>query len=196
MSFYGLRAAGFAALSLFILASCASSQQKLRKEQREKAITNTRLYCEFLNGEQYPDIDVAVNLAMAQKCDAEGSMTLTNYKTPSEIPGIMFCCSVHPRFLPQAPAKMEMPVGKTRNDMKHEVKAEVKAEPKAEVKAAVAPAPAKSYPLPEVQDVSAPKTAEKVEVKTEVKADAKADAKTEVKTEVKSTKSADPDLDE
>lgn len=179
---FGLRAAALTALSLVFLAGCASNQQKARREQREKAIQNTRLYCEFLNGEQYPDIDVALNLAMAQKCDADKSMTITDYKSPSEIPGVMFCCSVHARFLPQ---RTEMPPGKM-TDMP---KAEPRHEPKpAPPKAIAAPAPT---PAPsEVKSATATETS--VSSKTETKAEVKSENKTEVKTE---TKSDDDELD-
>ena len=94
-----LRSALLAASVLLLMAGCASSQQKLRLQQREKAIQANKLYCEFINGEQFPDMDVALNLAMAQKCDSEKSMTMTSYKTPSDLTGIMFCCSVHPKAI-------------------------------------------------------------------------------------------------
>ncbi|MFN7729977.1 MAG: hypothetical protein ACK5P7_12535 [Bdellovibrio sp.] len=81
-----------AALFLF-LAGCASSAQKQRKEQRDKLVQSAKLYCEFLNGEQYPDIDVALNVQMAQRCDSDKTFSITSYKTPSEIPGVMFCCA-------------------------------------------------------------------------------------------------------
>ena len=39
------------------LGGCASSQQRVRKEQRDKLVQTAKLYCEFLNGEQFHDID-------------------------------------------------------------------------------------------------------------------------------------------
>lgn len=189
---FGLRAAALAALSVAFLAGCASSQQKLRREQREKAIQNTRLYCEFLNGEQYPDIDVALNLAMAQKCDADGSMTITDYKTPSEIPGVMFCCSVHPRFLPTKPEASPARAAESH-------RAESRREAAKPVVAAPAPTPAPAAkaveaapPPPEVKQVEAKASDTKVESKSESKSEVKSENKAEVKSE---TKSVD-DLDE
>lgn len=185
---FGARIAATAALSLVFLAGCASNQQKVRREQREKAIQNTRLYCEFLNGEQYPDIDVALNLAMAQKCDADKSMTITNYKTPSEIPGVLFCCSVHQRFLP---AKPEPKAPEHKPEAKREVMKPV---------ATPTPSPTPSAVLrnePVPAPVIAPEataTEVKAETKSETKAEVKSETKTEVKTENK-TKSVD-DLDE
>jgi hypothetical protein len=193
----GLRIAASAALSLVFLAGCASSQQKMRREQREKAVQNTRLYCEFLNGEQYPDIDVALNLQMAAKCDADKSITITDYKTPSEIPGVMFCCSVHPRALPGG-AKAEAAAPKEHLRHQDPVVAPTPAPHREAMKPVAAPTPlptppaaveaAKNYPSPEVQG----ETATKTEVKTENKAEVKSETKTDVKTE---TKSSD-DLDE
>ena len=110
-----LKKTGLAALTLVFVAGCASSAQKARREQRDKAVQTAKLYCEFLNGEQFPDLDVALNLAMAQKCDSEKTFSISSYKTPAEIPGMMFCCSVHKQAAggtPEAPAKLERPVGK------------------------------------------------------------------------------------
>ncbi len=81
-------------LFLGLLSGCASSKMKERKEQREKVAQSSRLYCEFINGEMYPDIDVALNLEMAKRCDSEKPFSLTNYKTPAENPGILYCCSM------------------------------------------------------------------------------------------------------
>lgn len=92
-----------------LLAGCASSSQKTRKEQRDKVMQSSKMFCEFINGEQYPDIDVALNLQMAQRCDAEKSFSITSYKTPSEIPGVLFCCAIAQK----QPAKLESPVGKS-----------------------------------------------------------------------------------
>lgn len=81
-------------LSLVVLAGCSSSKIKERKEQREKVAQSSKLYCEFINGEMYPDIDVALNLEMAKHCDSEKPFSLANYKTPAENPGILYCCSM------------------------------------------------------------------------------------------------------
>lgn len=110
------QAASFLALAaLLILSGCASSAQKARKEQRDKLIQTNKLYCEFLNGEQYPDIDVALNVQMAQRCDADKSFSVTSYKTPSEIPGVLYCCALAgkshaPRAERPAPVKAPVPV--------------------------------------------------------------------------------------
>ena len=72
---------------------CASSKMKERKEQRDKVAAQAKLYCEFINGDVYPDIDVALNLEMAKRCDSEKPFSMTNYKTSAENPGVIFCCS-------------------------------------------------------------------------------------------------------
>ncbi|MBX2994479.1 MAG: hypothetical protein KF681_06650 [Bdellovibrionaceae bacterium] len=98
--------------AIFVLGGCASSAQKARKEQRDKLIQTNKLYCEFLNGEQYPDIDVALNVQMAQRCDAEKSFTITSYKTPSEIPGVLYCCALagkHSATRTERPAPVKAP---------------------------------------------------------------------------------------
>lgn len=78
---------------MIVWTGCSSSKIKERKEQRDRIVQTSKMYCEFINGEQYPDMDVALNLEMAKKCDSEKPFSLTNYKTPTENPGILFCCS-------------------------------------------------------------------------------------------------------
>ena len=91
MSFRILAAIG---LSLVFLSGCSSSKIKDRKEQRDRLTQSAKLYCEFINGEIYPDIDVAVNLEMAKRCDMDKPFSMTQYNTRSDSSGIMYCCSV------------------------------------------------------------------------------------------------------
>lgn len=79
-----------------LVSGCASSATKQRKEQRDKVAQSSRLYCEFINGEIYNDIDVALNLEMAKRCDADKPYTLTQYRTPSENQGVLYCCTIAP----------------------------------------------------------------------------------------------------
>jgi hypothetical protein len=81
-------------LAVTILGGCASSQMKTRKEQRDKAAQSSKLYCDFVNGELYPDVEVMLNLEMAKRCDSEKAFSLTNYKTTNENMGIVFCCAL------------------------------------------------------------------------------------------------------
>ncbi len=115
------RSALLLAVSALLFVGCASSQQKQRREQRDKLVQSAKLYCEFLNGEQYPDIDVALNLQMAQKCDSDKSFSITSYKTPSEIPGVLFCCAMaskgHRGELPPGKS-MEKPAAKPKDTAK------------------------------------------------------------------------------
>ena len=91
--------AALVATSLAVLSSCGSSALKNRREQRDKGMASAKLYCEFVNGEEFPDIDVQMNLQMASKCDSDKSYSISSYKTPSEISGMMFCCTVHPKAI-------------------------------------------------------------------------------------------------
>jgi len=77
-----------------LLTACGSSQIKARKEQRDKISQSSKLYCEFVNGEAFPDVDVALNLEMAKRCDPSGQMTITGYRSPSEAIGIVYCCAL------------------------------------------------------------------------------------------------------
>lgn len=79
----------------FVLVACGSSAVKQRKEQRDKIIQSSKMFCEFVNGEVYSgDVDVALNIEMAKKCDNEKPFTVTQYKTPSESQGLIYCCTL------------------------------------------------------------------------------------------------------
>lgn len=80
-------------LAVVLVTGCSSTAMKQRKEQRDKVAGSARLYCEWINGEIYSDIDVAVNLEMAKRCDADKPFSITAYRTPSENNGVMYCCS-------------------------------------------------------------------------------------------------------
>jgi hypothetical protein len=75
------------------LSGCASSQIKARKEAREKAAQSGRLWCEFVNGEIFPDVDVALNIEMTKRCDPDKNFSVTSYRTPSENQGVIYCCA-------------------------------------------------------------------------------------------------------
>jgi hypothetical protein len=83
-------------LSVAFLFGCSSSKLKERKEQREKVAQSSKVYCEFINGDNFPDIDVAVNLEMAKRCDMDKPFSMTQYNTRSDSTGVMYCCSVSP----------------------------------------------------------------------------------------------------
>lgn len=80
-------------LSLAGLAGCSSAQTK-RKEQQTQVVKTSKIYCEFVNGENQQDVDVVLNLQMGAKCDYEKPYSVTGYKTPADITGVMFCCGV------------------------------------------------------------------------------------------------------
>lgn len=77
------------------MAGCASSQMKARKDQRDKVSQSSKLYCDFVNGDVYPDVEVQLNLEMAKHCDSEKSFTATGYRTTNENMGIVYCCALH-----------------------------------------------------------------------------------------------------
>lgn len=81
------------AMSALMMTACASSKFKERQAQREKAASGAGLYCEFLSGDVFPDLDVELNLKMAQRCDARGTFSITNYKNVSDQNGVMYCCA-------------------------------------------------------------------------------------------------------
>jgi hypothetical protein len=92
-------------LSLALIFTGCSSAQKQRKEQREKAAQQSGLWCEFVNGEIFPDIDVALNLEMSKRCDTTKQYTISSYKTPSENHGVLYCCALKEGALKPAAVK-------------------------------------------------------------------------------------------
>lgn len=123
-------------LSLAVFSGCASSSMKARKEQREKVAQSSRFYCDFVNGEVYPDVEIALNLEMAKRCDSDKNFSITQYKTPSENVGMMFCCILAsasrgqsapaavatPRAeAAKAAAKAEAPVADSKSETKDEL---------------------------------------------------------------------------
>lgn len=76
------------------LAGCASSRFKARQEQREKIANSAGLYCDFISGDLYPDLEVELNMQMARRCDVNRNFSITNYKNASAQNGIMYCCAL------------------------------------------------------------------------------------------------------
>jgi hypothetical protein len=79
-------------IGLSMLAACTSGQIKARKAQRDQQAQESKIYCDFVNGEQFPDVEVQTNLEMAKHCDPDKSMTVTGYRSPSEAVGLVYCC--------------------------------------------------------------------------------------------------------
>lgn len=91
------RLCAIALSSLFLLSACASGTFKARQEQREKLASSSGMYCEFINGDVHPDVDVELNLQMARRCDANRNFSITNYKNASDQIGVMYCCAMQGR---------------------------------------------------------------------------------------------------
>jgi len=80
--------------AVVFMSGCASGTFKARQEQREKIASSAGLYCEFVSGDLFPDLDVELNMRMAKRCDADRNFTITNYKNSSDQTGVMYCCSM------------------------------------------------------------------------------------------------------
>ncbi len=104
-------------LAAAFLGGCASSQMKARKEQRDKASQSSKLYCDFVNGELYPDVEVMLNLEMSKRCDSEKSFSLTNYKTSNENMGIIYCCALPERDLKTAKSEPLPPTSAAKKEL-------------------------------------------------------------------------------
>lgn len=84
----------FAAAIGLVLTGCASGRFKERQAQRDKVAGTSGMYCEFVSGDEHPDVDVEMNLRMAQRCDANKPFSITGYKNSSENFGLVYCCSM------------------------------------------------------------------------------------------------------
>lgn len=76
-----------------LLSGCASSKFKARQEQRDKLAASSGMYCEFISGDLFPDLDVELSMQMARRCDANKNFSITNYKNSSNHSGVVYCCS-------------------------------------------------------------------------------------------------------
>jgi hypothetical protein len=77
----------------FIIAGCASGR-KQKLEQREKLAAISGLYCDFINGDKNKEVELELNMMMAKKCDSEKAFSITNYRTPAEVTGVLYCCAI------------------------------------------------------------------------------------------------------
>lgn len=83
--------------SAVVLSGCASGTFKARQEQREKLANSTGMFCEFISGDLFPDLDVELSMKMANRCDANKNFSVTNYKNSSDQPGVIYCCATTSR---------------------------------------------------------------------------------------------------
>jgi len=79
--------------SALLLSGCASGTFKARQEQREKLAASSGMFCEFISGDLFPDVDVELSMQMAKRCDSGKNFSITNYKNSSDQPGVIYCCA-------------------------------------------------------------------------------------------------------
>lgn len=82
----------WAAIGL-ILSGCAGGFKE-RQQTRDRVAQTSGLFCEFVSGNEYPDVDVEVSLRMAKRCDAEKNFSITQYQNSSNQYGLVYCCGV------------------------------------------------------------------------------------------------------
>lgn len=83
-------------LFLFLVAilSGCSTAQKARLESRDRAAQQSGLYCDFVNEADFKDVDVELNLRLANKCTSNKPFSISGYKRFNESQGFMFCCNL------------------------------------------------------------------------------------------------------
>ncbi|AFY02804.1 hypothetical protein [Bdellovibrio bacteriovorus] len=102
--------------SALILSGCASGSFKARQEQREKMAASTGMFCEFLSGDVYHDLDVELSMKMANRCDANRNFSITNYKNTSDQNGVIYCCATSGRGERKAAAPKKAPVTPSKQE--------------------------------------------------------------------------------
>lgn len=82
----------FVVIATILSSGCASSNKK--SEMRDRAVASSGLACDFVNGEKNRQVELELNIVMAKKCDLDKPYTVTDYKTPAEVTGLIYCCRV------------------------------------------------------------------------------------------------------
>lgn len=91
---------------VLMLSGCASGTFKARQEQREKMADSSGMFCEFVSGDLFPDLDVELSMQMARRCDSSKNFSISNYKNSSGQSGVIYCCST----VSKAEKKVSAPV--------------------------------------------------------------------------------------
>jgi len=89
--FFGYFIVFGAALLLF---SGCSSHYKKRQQQRDRVAESSGLFCEFVSGDEFTDVDVEINIRMAKRCDLDKPWQFNSYKNASDNFGIVYCCQM------------------------------------------------------------------------------------------------------
>jgi hypothetical protein len=71
-----------------------TTAQKERRETRDRVASQSGLLCDFVNESDYKDVDVELNLRMANKCNSSKPFSVSGYKRLNESAGFMYCCSL------------------------------------------------------------------------------------------------------
>lgn len=80
-------------ISATSMIGCMSAKFKQRQMMRDKEAGTSGLYCEFVSGDEFPDVDVEVNLRMNKRCDSNKNFSIAGYKNSSEQYGMTYCCA-------------------------------------------------------------------------------------------------------
>lgn len=80
-------------ISTGTMVGCVSAKFKQRQMMRDKEASTSGLYCEFISGDEFTDVDVEVNLRMNKRCDSNKNFSISSYKNSSEQYGMTYCCA-------------------------------------------------------------------------------------------------------
>ena len=98
------------------LVGCASARFKQRQQLREKEAAASGLFCEFVSGDEFPDVDVEVSLRMAKRCDSAKAFSVTSYRNSSEQFGLTYCCAMRSGgAAAQAEQELAIPLKEEKN---------------------------------------------------------------------------------
>lgn len=83
----------FGILLLLTVIGCGTAH-KARLEARDKVVQQSGMMCDFVNESDYKDIDIELNIRMANKCNGNKPFSVSGYKRFNESQGFLYCCNV------------------------------------------------------------------------------------------------------
>lgn len=87
-----------ALISVLLIASfaagCSSARkQRENRKKREALVDKHGLYCDLVKVDPDLEMEVELNIRMANSCESTGQHSITYYPLDSEIRGILYCCT-------------------------------------------------------------------------------------------------------
>lgn len=113
----------FTMIATVFFAGCSTAKLKARKDSRDRLAASTKMYCDFVNNDKFPDVEVQLSMEMGKKCEADKPFSISSMRTVNDTLGIVYCCNLSPLAKLGEPAK---------SDQKADARADAKGDSKVE----------------------------------------------------------------